>query len=254
MKLISWNVNGIRACAKKGFIEWINEEKPDVLGLQETKAHEEQLDESITKIGNYSSDWFSAEKKGYSSVAIYSNIEPIKVVKGLGVPKFDNEGRVIRHDYKDFTFFTIYFPNGERNEERLQYKLDFYEACLKHFEDLRKEGKKLVICGDYNTAHFPIDLARPKENESTSGFLAIERAWLDRFVDAGYIDTFREFNKDGENYSWWSMRTRARERNVGWRIDYFFITEDLKDNLVNAFILPEVEGSDHCPVGIELKF
>ena len=254
MKLISWNVNGIRACAKKGFLEWITEEKPDVLGLQETKAHEEQLDESITKIADYRSDWFSAEKKGYSSVAIYSNKKPLNVVKGLGVEEFDREGRVIRHDYEEFTFFTIYFPNGERNEERLQYKLDFYESCFEHFEKLRKEGKKLVICGDYNTAHFPVDLARPKENESTSGFLAIERAWLDRFVAAGYVDTFREFHKDGEHYSWWSMRTRARERNVGWRIDYFFITEDLKENLTNAFILPEVEGSDHCPVGIELKF
>ena len=254
MRIISWNVNGIRAAQKKGFIDWMKKNDSDIVCIQETKAHKEQLDDELINIDGYKSDWFSAEKKGYSSVATYSKIEAKNVSTGFGIEDFDREGRVLRHDFKEFTLFNIYFPNGQRDDERLMYKMDFYDACLEHFEALRKEGKKLVICGDYNTAHHPIDLARPKANEKTSGFLPIERAWMDKYEAHGYVDTFREFNKNPDEYSWWSMRTRARDTNVGWRIDYFFVTEDLKDNVKDAFIWQDVHGSDHCPVGIVLEF
>lgn len=254
MRLVSWNVNGIRAAQKKGFVDWLKQSNTDIVCIQETKAHKEQLDDELIHIGDYSSEWFSAEKKGYSSVATYSKIQPIQVHKGFGIEHFDREGRLLRHDFEEFTLFNIYFPNGQRDDERLMYKMDFYDACLEHFEALRKEGKKLVICGDYNTAHHEIDLARPKANEKTSGFLPIERAWMDKYEAHGYIDTFRVFNKNPDEYSWWSMRTRARDTNVGWRIDYFFVTEDLKDNLKDAFIWQDVHGSDHCPVGIDLEF
>jgi len=254
MRIISWNVNGIRAVQKKGFIEWVEKEDVNVLCLQETKAHVEQLDDELVNISGYKSEWFSAEKKGYSSVATYSNVQTENVVKGFRIDAFDREGRVLRTDYKDFILFNIYFPNGQRDDERLQYKLDFYDTCLEHFEALRKEGKKLVICGDYNTAHTEIDLARPKANEKTSGFLPIERAWMDKFVEHGYIDTFREFHPEPNEYSWWSYRAGARGNNVGWRIDYFFISPELKDNLKDAFILQDVLGSDHCPLGIKLEF
>lgn len=254
MKLISWNVNGIRAAQKKGFIDWMQERTDmDVVCIQETKAHLEQLDDELVNIEGYKSEWFSAEKKGYSSVSTYSKEHNYEVVKGFG-NHFDAEGRVLRHDFKDFTLFNIYFPNGQRGDDRLMYKMDFYEYCLELWEGLRKEGKKLVICGDYNTAHHEIDLARPKENSKTSGFLPIEREWMDRLEAAGYIDTFRMFHKQPEEYSWWNMRTRARERNVGWRIDYFFVSEELKDNVKDAFIWQDVHGSDHCPVGIDLEF
>lgn len=254
MKLISWNVNGIRAVQKKGFLEWFNKEQADVVCIQETKAHVEQLDDELVNIPGYSSEWFSAEKKGYSSVATYSKVPTTNVIKGFGEEKWDREGRVLRTDYNDFILFNIYFPNGQKDDERLQYKLDFYDYCLELFESLRKEGKKLVICGDYNTAHKEIDIARPKANENTSGFLPIERAWMDKFVDHGYIDTFRMFNPQPDEYSWWSYRANARANNVGWRIDYFFVSAELKENVKNAFILQDVFGSDHCPLGIELEF
>ncbi|MCB0278657.1 MAG: exodeoxyribonuclease III [Calditrichaeota bacterium] len=253
MKLISWNVNGIRAMEKKGIFDWMIKENADMYCFQETKVQEDQLTDDIRHVGDYDSDWFSAERKGYSSVATYSKQKPKAVHKGFD-EKYDPEGRVIRHDFDQFTLFNIYFPNGERNEERLQYKLDFYEDILTHFEQLRSEGKKLVICGDYNTAHHEIDIARPKENLNVSGFMPIERAWLDRIESMGYIDTFRHFDNRPDMYSWWSMRTFARERNVGWRIDYFFVSPELKDNLKDAKILMEVEGSDHCPVLLELEF
>jgi len=254
MKLISWNVNGIRAAQKKGFLEWFNNENANVVCIQETKAHVEQLDDELVHIPGYHSEWFSAERKGYSSVATYSNLPIEATIKGFDEPKWDVEGRVLRTDFKEFTLFNIYFPNGQKDETRLQYKLDFYDYCLEHFETLRKEGRKLVVCGDYNTAHKEIDLARPKANEETSGFLPIERAWMDKFVEHGYIDTFRMFHPEPEEYSWWSYRAGARERNVGWRIDYFFVSEELKENVKDAFILQDVYGSDHCPLGIELEF
>jgi len=254
LKLLSWNVNGIRAVQKKGFIGWLLKENPDMLCIQETKAHPEQLSEELLNINGYNS-YFSSSivKKGYSGVAIYTKKNPINVEHGFGIPRFDDEGRIIIAYFEDFVLLNIYYPNGKKNEERLQYKIDFYEAFLEHSNKLVKKGKKLVICGDVNTALKEIDLARPKENEKTSGFLPIEREWMDKFFANGYHDTFRMFCSEPEQYSWWDMVTRARERNVGWRIDYFFVSENFKDNVKNAFILPDVMGSDHCPVGIEIE-
>ncbi len=254
LKLLSWNVNGIRAVQKKGFIEWLLKENPGMLCVQETKAHPEQLSEELLNINGYKS-FFSSSivKKGYSGVAIYTKEEPVKVEHGFGIPKFDDEGRIIVAEYKNFMLINIYYPNGKASAERLQYKIDFYDAFLDYSNKLVKKGKKLVICGDVNTAHKEIDLARPKENEKTSGFLPIEREWMDKFFSNGYHDTFRMFSSEPEQYSWWDMVTRARERNVGWRIDYFFVSDNFKQNVKNAFILEDVMGSDHCPVGIDIE-
>jgi exodeoxyribonuclease-3 len=253
-RILSWNVNGIRAIQKKGFIDWVLKESPDILCLQETKAHPEQLSDDLLNINGYKS-YFSSSivKKGYSGVAVYTKQEPVKVEHGFGIPKFDDEGRIIIADYKSFTLINIYYPNGKMSAERLQYKMDFYDAFLNYANDLVKKKKKLVICGDVNTAHKEIDIARPKENEKVSGFLPIEREWIDKFLNNGYHDTFRIFNQEPEQYTWWDMFTRARERNVGWRIDYFFVSDNLKKNLKDAFIMPDVMGSDHCPIGIELE-
>lgn len=254
MKLISWNVNGIRAIAKKGFHEWFNSVDPDILCLQETKAWAEQLDESLLNIDGYKSYFSEAYKKGYSGVAIYTKQEPIDIKRGIGIGEFDREGRFLIAEYPEFTLFNIYYPNGKRDKVRLKYKLDFYEAFQQYTNGLKKKGKKLIICGDVNTAHKEIDLARPKENRKTSGFLPEECEWIDRFLADGYIDTLRMFNQNPEVYTWWDMISRARDRNVGWRIDYFFIGNNLKDNITDAYTMPDVMGSDHCPVGIEMKF
>ncbi len=252
MRLISWNVNGIRAAHKKGFLEWFDSEQPDVLCLQETKAHESQLPTALKDVEGYRV-WFSQpERKGYSGVALYTRQEPRSVSFGLGVERFDSEGRTVVADYDDFVLLGIYFPNGKRSADRLRYKMEFYDAFLDYVDNLRREGRNVVVCGDVNTAHKEIDLARPKENEKISGFLPEERAWMDKFFDHGYVDTFRQFNQEPGNYSWWDQMTRARDRNVGWRIDYFFADSDLAPRLTDAFILPDVTGSDHCPVGIEI--
>ena len=253
MKLISWNVNGVRAVAKKGLLDWFKREKPDLLCLQETKAMPEQLDASLLEIPGYKAEWNWAEKKGYSGVATYSGAPVKEFTRGCGVAEYDREGRVLVSHHKDFTLFNVYFPNGKASPERLAFKMRFYEDFLKLMNQYRKKGqKRLVVCGDVNTAHREIDLARPKENRKISGFLPEECAWIDKMLEAGFVDTFREFEKGPNHYSWWDMQSRARERNVGWRIDYFFVSEELKPSLKRAFILPEVMGSDHCPVGIEL--
>lgn len=252
MKLISWNVNGLRAVEKKGFLDWMKQEDPDIMGVQEIKAMEDQLTPEILSPEGYFGYFNPAERKGYSGTAIYSKIKPQEVKHGIGIPDFDNEGRIQAADYGDFVFFNIYFPNGKRNDERLQYKLDFYDSVLDHFNDLVKQGKKVLISGDYNTAHKPIDLARPKENEDVSGFLPIERAWLDKLVEHGYIDCFREFDQSPDKYTWWSYRAGARQNNVGWRIDYFFCSPNIRDQLKNCYHLADVMGSDHCPVVLEL--
>jgi len=252
LKLLSWNVNGIRAAQKKGFLNWLLKESPDIICVQETKAHIEQLTKDLISPNGYKTCWSSGEKKGYSGVATFTKLEPLSVETGFGVKKFDTEGRILITDYKDFILFNIYFPNGQRNEERLNYKLSFYDEFLKYVEKLKAKGRKIIICGDVNTAHKEIDLARPKENQNSSGFLPIERKWMDKFVERGYIDTFRHFHKEGENYTYWDQITRARERNIGWRIDYFFITPNLLTNLKKAFIMSEIMGSDHCPLGIEM--
>ena len=254
MRLISWNVNGIRAIAKKGFFEWMAKESPDILCLQETKAHPEQLTEDFLKPHGYHSFWSAAEKKGYSGVAIYTKKEPKSVSKGLGIEEFDAEGRTLIADYGDFVLFNIYYPNGGAGNKRVPFKMRFYDAFLGKIEKLRKAGKKLIITGDVNTAHTEIDLARPKENVKNTGFLPEEREWMTKFVKCGYVDTFRHYVKEGGHYSWWDYKTGARARDVGWRIDYFFVSKNLLPHLKNAFILKDVLGSDHCPVGIELKY
>ena len=254
MILLSWNVNGIRAAYKKGLVEWIKKEKPDILCIQETKAMKEQLSDDLINVNGYNSFFSSAERKGYSGVVTYCSADPVKVSNGIGIKKFDSEGRFLVTEFDEFLLFNIYFPNGKAKKERLQYKMDFYDSFLKHLKKLKKQGKKIVMCGDVNTAHKEIDLARPKENSKISGFLPEEREWIDTLLQAGFIDTFRVYNDKPDNYTWWDMMTRARDRNVGWRIDYFFISENLSSNLKSATILPDVMGSDHCPVGIELKF
>jgi exodeoxyribonuclease-3 len=253
MKLISWNVNGIRAADKKGLYDWFSKEKPDVLCLQEIKALPEQLPPHLKNTPDYNIYINSAERKGYSGVATYTKQKPVDVKNGFGIEKFDIEGRTLITEFDDFVLFNIYYPNGKKNQERLDYKMDFYDTFLGYADNLKAQGKNIVVCGDFNTAHKEIDLARPKENEKVSGFLPIERAWIDTFVDHGYIDTFRHFNKDPEQYSWWDMKTRARERNVGWRIDYFFVNKEFIKHVKNAFIMQDVYGSDHCPVGIEIE-
>ena len=252
-KLLSWNVNGIRAAQKKGILNWLEKESPDILCVQETKAHIEQLTSDLIHPNGYKSYWSSGEKKGYSGVATFTKEEPLNVETGFGVKKYDSEGRILITNYKDFILFNIYFPNGQRDEERLKYKLGFYDEFLKYINNLKEKGKKIIICGDINTAHKEIDLARPKENINTSGFLPIERKWMDKLVEHGYIDTFRHFNSEGKNYTYWDPVSRARERNVGWRIDYFFISPNLLRSLRSAFIMSEVMGSDHCPLGIEIE-
>ncbi len=253
LKLLSWNVNGIRAQEKKGFLDWLQKESPDILCVQETKAHIEQLSDALKNPNGYKSYFSSGEKKGYSGVANFTKIEPKKVERGFGVEKYDCEGRILIHYFDDFVLFNIYFPNGQRGNDRLTYKLGFYDEFLSFADKLKDKGKNIIICGDVNTAHKEIDLARPKENVKTSGFLPVERAWIDKLVEHGYIDTFREFTKENGHYTYWDTITRARERNVGWRIDYFFISPSLRKNLKKGFTLPDVMGSDHCPVGIEIE-
>ena len=253
MRILSWNVNGIRAAYKKGFLDWLKKENPDILCIQETKAHPEQLTDDLRNVDGYESYFSSAERKGYSGVAIYTKQKPKKVEHGFGVKKFDSEGRILVAEYPKFVLMSIYYPNGKASAERLKYKMEFYDAFLKFANKLKKQGKNIIVCGDVNTAHKEIDIARPKENEKVSGFLPEERAWIDKFLSNGYLDTFRMFNKEPDHYTWWDMITRARDRNVGWRIDYFYVNEEFKKKVKDAFILADVRGSDHCPIGIELK-
>lgn len=253
IELLSWNVNGIRAAHRKGFVEWLSDRQPNILSVQETKAQIDQLPKKLINIPGYTSFFNSAERKGYSGVATYTNINPVTVSDGMGIEKFDIEGRLQRIDYDNFILLNIYYPNGGSGEERLKYKLEFYDAFLNYANNLRDEGNNLVICGDLNTAHKPIDLARPKANEEVSGFLPIEREWVTKFLDNGYVDTFREFNNEPEQYTWWSYRTRARDRNVGWRLDYYFVNKEFLDNVIDSYILSDVMGSDHCPIGLKLE-
>ena len=253
-KILCWNVNGIRAAERKGFLDWLYKESPDILCIQETKAGLDNLSADLLEPMDYHVYWNFAERKGYSGVATYTKDIPLSIQNGFGIPEFDAEGRVIMCEYPGFTLFNVYFPNGKKDETRLNYKLSFYDTFLEHLEIIRKKGKKIIICGDYNTAHKEIDLARPKENGKVSGFLPVEREWMDRLEAHGYIDTFRHFHKEPNQYTWWDMKSRARERNVGWRIDYFFVTENLVPSVSEAYIMPEVMGSDHCPIGLKIGF
>ena len=253
LRIMCWNVNGIRAIWKKGFPEWFAAEMPDILCLQETKAQPDQLTDEIKKFNGYKSYFFSAEKKGYSGVAIYSKLKPLNVRAGFEMPLYDEEGRVIEIEYEKFVLFNVYFPNGGRGPERVKYKLDFYGELFKRAEEVRKSKKNVIVCGDYNTAHKEIDLARPKENSKTTGFLPEERAWIDRIISMKYIDIFREYNKEPGQYTYWDQITRARERNVGWRIDYFLITEEMRSLVTDSKIHMNVMGSDHCPIELVLE-
>ncbi len=253
MKLYSWNVNGIRAAQRKGFLDWFSATQPDVLTVQETKARPEQLDDELRQPEGYHTWWVSAEKKGYSGVGLFSKTEPRDIKLGLGIDKFDSEGRTIIADYGGFTLMSTYLPNGKGSEERLRYKMEYKEAFLDYANNLRAAGKSVVFCGDINTAHNEIDLTHPKPNSKYSGFLREERDWMDKVVEQGYIDSYRHLNPEREGaYSWWSLRSGARAKNVGWRIDYFFISPDLLDKLAAADIHADVMGSDHCPISLTL--
>jgi exodeoxyribonuclease-3 len=251
LRLFSWNVNGIRAASGKGFLDWFTSESPDVLCLQETKAYPEQLEESLTSLKGYRTYWNNPTRKGYAGVSVFTKIKPVSVEKDFTPKGFNTEGRALILDLKEFILINVYFPNGGMSPERLAYKLDFYEKFLEYVDSIK--NRNIVICGDVNTAHKEIDLARPKENVMFSGFLPEERAWVDKFVSHGYVDTFRQFNSEPGQYTWWDYKTHSRERNVGWRIDYFFVTKEFLPKVKDAFILPDVLGSDHCPVGIEIS-
>ena len=255
MKLVSWNVNGLRAIMKKDFEASVRRLDADILALQETKLQEHQLTAPMLELDGYRAYWSHAStKKGYSGVGVYTRREPIAVRCGIGQPRFDDEGRILELDFGTFVFFNVYFPNGQMSPERLQYKLDFYDAFFAYTNRYKDEGRRVIITGDYNTAHNDIDLKNPQANADRSGFLRIERDWLDRIIADGYVDTFRYFYPGVEKYSWWTYRFKARERNAGWRIDYFFATRNLIENqeITEAFIDNDIFGSDHCPVGIQL--
>ena len=261
MRIISWNVNGIRAVEKRGFADWLTNESPDILCLNETKADPGQLSPELlnipvstsAKAKNYNVFWASAQKKGYSGVSIYSKKKPLDV-HFFGKPEFDNEGRVLVAEYAKFTLITAYFPNSQDDGKRLDYKLAFCDSMLSFCNSLVEKGRHFLLCGDYNIAHTAIDLARPKANEKSAGYLPEERAWMDKFIAAGHVDTFRHFHPgQGGHYTWWSYWGTARQRNVGWRIDYNCVDKGFISKVKSSIIRSEVEGSDHCPVEIELK-
>lgn len=255
ISLISWNVNGVRAAERKGFLGWLSKHKYDIVCIQETKVHDPCiLSSELVNPDGYDSYWAcSTKKKGYSGVAIFSLLKPKNIKTDFGKNILSNEGRVLQLDFDKFTLLNVYFPNGGASPERLNYKLEFYKEFLQYIKKLEKSGKRVIFCGDVNTAHHEIDLARPKENIDRSGFMPIEREWLDKFMEADFIDTFRHFHPDKKNYyTWWDMKTAARDRNVGWRIDYFFAHKTLKNKLNKATIMSTVMGSDHCPIGLKL--
>lgn len=257
-KFISWNVNGIRAVDRKEALRWVDEDDIAMLGLQEIKATKEQIPDSIFDKEFQKLHVSTSAVKGRSGVALFSDIEWSYEDNCMDVDILD-EGRINEVHFKlgdkDIAYFNVYFPNGQKDDERLNYKMSFYDRFLNHCQDLRSQGKSIIVCGDVNTAHKEIDLARPKPNENTSGFLSIEREWVSKFLSHGYIDTFRHIHGDDpHNYSWWSYRANARGNNVGWRIDYFYVSEDLEENILNAAIMNEIEGSDHCPVTLEMGF
>lgn len=267
MKLISWNVNGIRSIigqnASKKFdkiekdnklFRYIEKEDPDIMMIQETKAYPEQINDDLRQPSGYNAYYHSCErKKGYSGVVTFSKEKADYFNTKIGIQKFDEEGRIAETHFGNIAVFNIYFPNGTSGQDRVDYKLEFYDALFNHVENVRKSGKKIIISGDYNTAHNEIDLARPDANRETSGFMDIERAKIDDIVRLKYIDSFREFNQEGGHYTWWSHRARARENNVGWRIDYHFVSEDLMQDVTSSYHQPLEEGSDHCPIILEIK-
>lgn len=256
MRIISWNVNGIRAVEKRGFVDWLVKENPDILCLNETKAEPGQLSPALLNPpvtgAPYSAFWASSKKKGYSGVAIYTKEKP-ENVRFMGKAEFDDEGRVLAADYKDFTLIAAYFPNSQDERRRLDYKLAFNDAMLELCKSIVKQGRHFLLCGDYNVCHKPIDIARPKANENSAGYLPEEREWFDKFIAAGNVDTFRYFHPDEPNhYTWWSYMGQAREKNIGWRLDYHCVDKDFMPKVKSSVIRKEIEGSDHCPIEIEL--
>ena len=253
MKIISYNVNGIRAAMKKGFIDWLGQADPDVICIQETKAMMEQVDVAQIEAAGYHHYWFSAKKKGYSGVAIFSKEEPKHIEYGTGIEHMDFEGRNIRVDFENVSVMSLYLPSGS-NEARVAHKLKFMDDFQEYINNLKKEVPNLVICGDYNICHEAIDIHDPVRNKKVSGFLPVERDWIGSFIDNGFIDSFRYFNKEPHNYTWWSYRANSRANNKGWRIDYNMVSQPLQENLKRAVILAEAMHSDHCPHLVELEF
>ena len=253
MKIISYNINGIRAALKKNLIKWIESESPDIICFQEIKANKDQFDFEIFNSLGYYNFWFSAQKKGYSGVAILSKIEPKKIKYGTGINHIDFEGRVIRADFEKFSVISLYLPSGTNNL-RLNYKLKFMDDFLDYINKLKQEFPNLIICGDYNICHKHIDIHDPIRNKNVSGFLIEERMWLDKFLELGFTDSFRLLNKNPNEYSWWSYRANSRQNNKGWRIDYNLVSNSIKENIYKSYILSDVCHSDHCPVGVELNF
>lgn len=253
MRIITYNINGLRAAIKKGFMDWLKTDPADIVCLQEVKAEKEDIDHAVLEALGYHNYWFSAQKKGYSGVAIFTKIKPDNVFYGNGIMQSDAEGRVIRADFGDITLINAYFPSGTSGDERQTYKYQWLDEFFEYVNELRKVRPKLIICGDYNICHKAIDIHNPVSNKKSSGFLPEERAWMDKFFESGMIDTFRVFNQDPHHYTWWSARfPTVRAQNKGWRIDYLSATEPLRPNLKGAHILPDVKHSDHCPAFLEI--
>lgn len=253
-KIISYNVNGIRAALKKGFDNWIKEEDPDIVCIQETKAQVDQINSSLFEQLGYHSYWYSAQKKGYSGVGILSKQKPDHIEYGMGIEKYDNEGRFLRADYGDISVISVYHPSGSSGDERQAFKIKWLSDFQNYIKVLRKTRKKLIISGDFNICRLWIDIHNPAKQQKTSGFLPEERDWFQSFVDDGFIDSFRKFNDEAHHYSWWSYRANARTNNKGWRIDYHMISSEYENKIIGAHILPEVKHSDHCPVVVLADF
>ena len=252
MKIITYNVNGIRSAINKGFVDWLKTMNPDMICLQEVKAEEHQIEKALFHDLGYEIYWHSAEKKGYSGVAIFTKHTPKNVDYGCGLPIYDREGRVLRTDFEDFSLMSVYMPSGSSGEERQGFKMQWLIDFQDYVHELKKTIPNLIISGDYNICHQPIDIHNPKSNANSSGFLPEEREWVRAFLNNGFIDTFRHFNQDPHHYSWWSYRAGARDKNLGWRIDYHLATELMRERLVHSMILPEAKHSDHCPVLLEI--
>jgi exodeoxyribonuclease III len=253
MRIFSYNVNGIRSALNKGMYIWLKKESPDILCLQELKAHSEQIEEGLFEDLGYKIYWHPAIKRGYSGVAILSRIEPDFVELGCGMAHYDQEGRILRADFPGFSIMSLYIPSGSSGDERQAFKMKFLNDFLPYMEDLRKRKTRLIVSGDFNICHKPIDIHNPVSNKNSSGFLPEEREWVTKFLEKGFIDTFRYFNDQPHHYTWWSFRFNARTRNLGWRIDYHMVTTEMQERLVDARIFPDIKHSDHCPILLEIE-
>jgi exodeoxyribonuclease-3 len=253
MKIVSYNVNGIRAALNKGFLDWLKATDPDIIGLQEVKAELNQIDKAIFEDIGYNIYWFPAVKKGYSGVAILSKLKPKHVEYGMGISKYDEEGRMIRTDFETFSFVSAYFPSGTTGDVRQDFKYTFLDDIYGYSKDLKEKLPNLILSGDYNICHKPIDIHNPVSNKNSSGFLPEERAWMDKFTESGFDDSFRLFNKNPHQYTWWSYRAGSRGKNLGWRIDYHMTADSMKERIKRSVILPEAYHSDHCPIMVEIE-